>query len=234
MARSGGRRGGRLMIYGVAAAAATTALCGFPASHASAASPLASMQRAIAAARSFHAAFVVKITSGPRDSTINTINTIDMILIHRGPVAQVSIAATQTYRRQRHATQIVDDGSRSCTKLPGSPRWTCGRSMHLGKLYTSFQSTVLASASSHAKISVTPAGSSVVQGVACNVYTISASGDGASSSGRLWAASATGLPVRETFTSTEATKGQPPTTLTGTATWSNWNDPSLKLPVVSG
>lgn len=231
MARSGGRQGGRLMVYGVAAAAATTALCGLPAAHASAASPLAGMQRAMAAARSFHAAFMVKITSGPRDSTINT---IDVILIHRGSVAQVSIAAAESYHGQRHATRIVDDGSRGCTKLPGSPRWTCGRSMHLGKLYTGFQSTVLSLASSHVKFSVTPAGNSVVQGVACNVYTINASGDGVSSSGRLWTASATSLPMRETFTSTETTKGQPPTTLIGTATWSNWNDPSLKLPVVSG
>lgn len=194
---------------------------------------VARLQQVMATAHSYRQTMVLTSTGGPASASLTR---MDVVAVRHGKVLEEYIRMTQ--QRAKGAANIIEmvsGAKHTCFKLSSAAPWNCS----MGSMASLAGSANVLSSSLLKGVTITPLGSKDVLGQSCDGYQIVTKlGQGTSSSGSLWIAQSTGLPVEELGSSTTTlsiSAGKSLTTKSGfTVTWSQWNDPRLTIPSVPG
>jgi hypothetical protein len=157
---------------------------------------------------------------------------ITEIFIHRGS----SFALSMQTMIDGKVNDVVYTGKHVCVKQGATGAWNCHLPLSYAKGYLDNMDPVKALKASGATMTgVASVGTRTIAGQQCTGYRYATSLASIhyQGTGTLWFSLATGRVVQGTSSGTTTiVPGNPPMVISGTSTFSRWNDPSLNLPTV--
>jgi hypothetical protein len=200
---------------------------------------VARMLTAMSAATAYRIVVDSTISGGgtPRGGVART--HMEMIRVHHGTTTQVYVLMVTTPAKGAVSTsETVMSGTRGCTRQSRTGAWNCH---YPPSAFAALTNADPAKALQEAGIRVvmTPTGGRrTIGGQPCAVYTFTesiASGVTLTVHGLWYLNATTTLPVEVDAVGSEAlVQGQPPFAVKSTASYSRWNDPTLRVPAVPG
>jgi len=190
---------------------------------------LVQAQQAIQAAHSYK----VTDTIVSIDSFGATSSSDVLTIVRQGNTLEAYVVGTDRQTDGKTTTsETVIGAKHTCTRANGRGAWNCTLPNMGGLLNSTTSFTPVASKTNHYTWS--PAGTRTVHGQACAGFNETATTPTLQSHGTIWFSLAGKLPVLATEHGTHFNKAYPSYSSKDTTTmvWSNWNDPSLRIPNV--
>jgi hypothetical protein len=218
------RRAG-LFVAAVLTAAGVAALPA-RADNASAA-PIVQAFQAMFSANSFRIGITGSSSYGKSDASQST---GEMIVVRQGRALayymKLTIHQKLLGKTSTNVTEMISTATHTCIRTRQLGTWSC-HSATESAFMSGITPDALRKASAQIK-QVTPLGSRTVNGQLCRGYRFLV----AIEQTTIWTSVATQRPVQLSTSGAQGSKSQPATSMTITETFSNWNDPSLKMPAV--
>lgn len=212
----------------VAAMLAVAGMATVPArAAASPATPIVQAFQAMYSATSFRATMTSVESLGKSNASRST---GEMIIVRQGKVFTYYLKLTMHQqlfgKTSTRVTEVVSTATHTCMREQQHGAWDCHAAA--GTLFMAgFTPDALRKASARIK-QVTPLGTQTVDGQLCRGYRFLVSGEQTS----LWISAATQRLVLINIADKQAATGQSGMSTSITETFSDWNDPSLKIPAV--
>lgn len=217
----------RRRAYGAAALLLLYAgIAGNRTAHAATPQPLSAMARAVSAARGYRATITISIGANSPQSTSNR---IDATVVRQGHLTRLYMLISTTSGGLASLTEFVSTGKHACLRQGSQGQWLCeSLSGSAAALLDLSPQQALNRFAQGARFAST--GSRVVRGQRCDGYLLTTAAPKLHTRSTLYIAIGTHRPVQES--STMVSTGFASTTSQTTITWSNWNDPHLRIPPV--
>jgi hypothetical protein len=193
----------------------------------SSAAPVVQAFQAMFSANSFHIGITSADSYGKSDVSQST---GDMIVVRQGKEFAYYMKLTMHQKMfgkmSTNVTEMISTAAHTCIRMQQRGTWSC-HSVTGSAFLSGVTPDALRKASAQIK-QVTPLGTRTVDSQLCRGYRFL----DANEQTTIWISVATQRPVQVSIGDNQATHGQSAMSATCTETFSNWNDPSLKIPAV--